>query len=63
MRRPWERDEDALVRKLWPTHHVSRIARKLKRSDAAVARRAYRLLGTKRIQEIRQLNKKLRESR
>lgn len=60
VRRPWERDEDALVRKLWPTHHVSRIARKLNRSAPAVTRRAYRLLGAKRIQEIRQLNKQLR---
>jgi len=63
MKTPWSKHEDEMVRRLWPTHHVTRIARKLKRSDAAVARRAYRLLGTKRIQEIRQLNKKLRESR
>ena len=59
MRRKWTEDEDRALFNQWGRVHPSKIARALKRTEASVTRRAYRVVGVKLMNERKTNRKKL----
>ena len=55
----WTEEEDRTLFNRWGRQHPSRIAQFLKRTEASVRRRAYRVIGVKLMNERKMYRKKL----